>query len=263
MSSNRTTAVAASSAPVLRPVTPVRPLRFSTLVSVEARKLVDTRSGQGILAGVLTVVTALLAWKVGHGTVEVSFDNYAGAATTIVAYVAPIVGLLAMTSEWTQRTALTTFTLAPRRFPVMAAKLVAAVALSLVVLAVALLLAFGTTALGGAIHGGADFTGAAGQVRGFAVLVALQVLMACAIGALARQTLVAVVAFMAAPMAFAAVSDELLGGASPWFDVFDAHDRLSSTHPFAHGAQTLTAIALWVGLPCVLGVIRSIRSEVK
>ena len=41
----------------------------------------------------------------------------APASPTFVAFLAPLIGLLAMTSEWTQRTALTTFTLAPRRLP--------------------------------------------------------------------------------------------------------------------------------------------------
>src|SRR2546421_152111 len=43
----------------------------------------------------------------------------------------PIVGLLAITSEWSQRTALTTFARVPRRERVIAAKLLAGVALAL------------------------------------------------------------------------------------------------------------------------------------
>ena len=43
----------------------------------------------------------------------------------------PVVGILAVTSEWTQRTGLTTFALVPERERVIAAKVVAAVALAL------------------------------------------------------------------------------------------------------------------------------------
>ena len=47
----------------------------------------------------------------------------------------PIVGILLVTSEWSQRTALITFALVPDRGRVLAAKLLASVVLSLVALA--------------------------------------------------------------------------------------------------------------------------------
>ena len=88
--------------------------------------MTDTRSGAALLAGHRrSPPLAVLVWKVAHASVETSFDNYSAGAATMVAFLMPIVGLLAMTSEWTQRTALTTFTLAPRRLPVIAAKYVA------------------------------------------------------------------------------------------------------------------------------------------
>jgi hypothetical protein len=46
-------------------------------------------------------------------------------------------------------------------------------------------------------------------------------------------------------------------------DVFDAHTRLSSAHAFDQWAKTLTSIAIWVVIPAVIGVARSIRREVK
>src|SRR5690349_7746965 len=90
-------------------------LGLRTLIEVELRKMTDTRSGRWILAAIIAVVGGALGWKLAHPAVELSFHNYGGAAATFVAYGAPLIGLLAMTSEWTQRTALTTFTLAPRR----------------------------------------------------------------------------------------------------------------------------------------------------
>jgi hypothetical protein len=249
------------------PLSPItteqRPLRFSTLTSVELRKMTDTRSGRWILVAILGLATGVLAWKVAHPDIEVSFDNYGGAVATFVAFLAPLIGLLAMTSEWTQRTALTTFTLTPRRLPVIAAKYVASVVLSLAVLAAGLVVAGGFTALGGAIHGHGSFDGLFTDIRSFAIIVVLQVTMASAIGLLAAQTPVAITAFLVAPTAWAAVSSGLLKDASPWFDIFSAYDRLASTHPFGHLAQTATAIGVWVVVPSVLGLVHSLRREVK
>ena len=67
-----------------------------------------------------------------------------------------------MTSEWTQRTALTTFTLSPRRLGVIAAKFIAAIALSCAVMFVVLLLTGGAAALGGLVHEWTDLERASG-----------------------------------------------------------------------------------------------------
>lgn len=119
-----TTMTLLPTAPTLAASTPIRPLRFSTLTAVEMRKMTDTRSGRWLLGMIIGLIGGVLAWKVAHASVEVSTDNYGGATVSILAFFVPVIGLLAMTSEWAQRTALTTFTLAPRRLPVIAAKFV-------------------------------------------------------------------------------------------------------------------------------------------
>lgn len=242
---------------------PIRPLRFPTLIAVELRKMTDTRSGRWILASILGLVVFLLAWKLSQSELSVSFENYGGAVGNTIAFLVPVVGLLAMTSEWTQRTALTTFTLTPRRLPVIAAKYVAAIMLSTAMLAIGLVLTFAATALGGLLHGDASYADAGDVLRGFSVIVLAQVTMAAAFGALAAQTPVAILAFYVAPTAWAAAAEELLGDLAPWLDVFGAYSRLSSHEPFDELAKTLTAIAVWVVLPSVLGLLRSVRREVK
>ena len=59
----------------------------------------------------------------------------------------PIVGSLLISSEWSQRTGLTTFALVPRRLRVVAAKLLASVVLSLVALALCIVVAIAGTAV--------------------------------------------------------------------------------------------------------------------
>ena len=243
--------------------TVINPLKFTTLVAVETRKMADTRSGRWMLGFIVGLAAVALAWKVGHADIPVSFHNYMNPVVGIVAFGAPLVGLLAMTSEWTQRTALATFTLAPRRSAVIAAKFLASMMLSLALLAVGLLTALAATALGGVIHGDAAFDATFGDLRGALAVVLLQVVMAAAFGALAAHTAIALVAFIAAPAIWANLGPELLKGVAPWFDVFAAYTRLSSSHPLDHGAQTLVSVTVWVVLPAVIGVARSIRREVK
>ena len=244
-------------------VAPIRPLRFSTLTSVELRKLTDTRSSRWLLLSILGLVSGVLVYKLTQSRIEVAFDNYSSGVTTVVAFLAPIIALLAMTSEWTERTALTTFTLAPRRLPVIAAKYVAAVTLSVAILAVGLVMAAAATAIGGLVHGDASFAGLLGDVRAAGIIVVLQVTMAAAFGALAAQTAVALVAYLVAPLAWAILANGLLERVAPWFDVFSAYDQLASGHPFDHLPQVLTAITIWVVVPSTLGVLRSLRREVK
>ena len=59
----------------------------------------------------------------------------------------PIVGILLVTSEWSQRTGMVTFALVPRRGRVVAAKLLASVVLSLVALALCIVVAVIGTAI--------------------------------------------------------------------------------------------------------------------
>jgi hypothetical protein len=100
-------------------------------------------------------------------------------------------------------------------------------------------------------------------IRGGAIIVVLQVIMAAAFGALAGQTVVAAIAYFVAPVVWSAASQELFGGVAPWFDVFAAYERLSSSDPADDLARTATAVAIWVVLPMVAGVVRSLRREIK
>ena len=241
----------------------IHPLRFPTLLAVELRKMTDTRSGRGLLAVTVAASAAVLVWKLTHSSIETSFDNYSAGVATMVAFVTPLIGLLAMTSEWTQRTALTTFTLAPRRLPVITAKYVASLVLSLATVAVGLAMAAGACAIGGIVHGPADFSGWLGDVRYAAIFVVLQVTMAAAFGALAANTPAALSAFLLAPTLWAVLAQGALRPVAGWLDIFEAYGRLSSDRPLDEIGRTLTAIAVWVVVPAAIGLARSLRREIK
>jgi ABC-type transport system involved in multi-copper enzyme maturation permease subunit len=252
---------------VLRPsatdLPAIRPLRFPTLVAVELRKMLDTRSGRGLLATTIAASAAVLVWKVTHSSVPTSFENYSAGVATMVAFLTPLIGLLAMTSEWTQRTALTTFTLAPRRLPVIAAKYVASIVVALGATAVGLALAATAVAIGGAAHGPADYSGWLGHARYAVIFVLLQVTMGAAFGALAANSTVALSAFLLAPTMWAMLAQSAFKPIAGWLDIYEAYGRLSSDLPLDDVAQTMTAVAVWVVLPAGVGLARSLYREIK
>jgi hypothetical protein len=146
---------------------------------------------------------------------------------------------------------------------VLAAKFIAATAVSAAVLTLVLFLTGAATALGGALHGHASWGHMGADIRSYFVIMFLEVVMAAAFAALAAQTAVALVAYFIAPTAWTAFADNVLGGTAKWFDVFAAYDRLASDQPFDHLGQTLTSVAVWIAVPAVLGIRRSLRREIK
>lgn len=246
-----------------RAVEPIRPQRLPRLLSVELRKLVDVRSGRLLLALSVLIAVAGLSWMLIKIKEPSTFGDYAGVLQG-VSMVLPLIGLLSMTAEWTQRTALSTFTLSPRRGRVLLAKFVASLILALAVFVVVMALVLAATYLAAAIHGyPADLDGMWNTMRSMGIALVLQVLMAAGFGALLAQTAAAVAAFLLAPTVVTVLAVQLLGTNGKWIDVFSAYERLASDHPWQDLGATCTAVGLWVLLPLAVGVVRSLRREVK
>ena len=106
---------------------------FARLLRAECRKAADTRAARWLLAA--TVLLAIAAQAVPlvfpHDVTEnrASFLTWAALGMTRLL---PIALILAMTAEWSQRTALSTFTLEPRRGRVLAAKILAGLILAVI-----------------------------------------------------------------------------------------------------------------------------------
>ena len=106
----------------------------------------DTRSGFWLMASiVITSVLATAAIIVFAPDDQLTYDNFAAAIGAPMTVILPMIGILAVTSEWSQRSGLTTFTLVPHRGRVLWAKFLAAVAVGVVAMFVALVVgALGT-----------------------------------------------------------------------------------------------------------------------
>jgi ABC-type transport system involved in multi-copper enzyme maturation permease subunit len=238
------------------------------LAKVELRKLTDTRAGMWLLIAIalLTVLAMTLFLFFAHPH-ELTFDGFVGVAATPQGFLLPVLGILAVTSEWSQRTGLVTFTLEPNRLRVVWAKLLAVALLGVA----AILLMLGVAALGNVI--GAAWQGGNGAwtfgwvgLRDVMILQLSGLLQGVAFGMLLLITAAAIVIYFVVPIAFSVVFSIVasLKDIAPWLDLGTAQTPLFD-HSM-HGNdwwQLLVTSVWWIILPLAVGILRVLRSEVK
>jgi hypothetical protein len=241
---------------------------FSRLIRTELRKLTDTRAGRWLLIAIFATTPLVAAVMLFVAEPEdLTYDTFVDFTSTPQKLLLPILGILSVTSEWSQRTGLVTFTLEPNRRRVLLAKTGATLLLGLLVLT----LTFASSAVGN-ILGAALRDGNGGWAFGLAgfrdiTLVLLTGLaQGLAFGMLFLISAAAIVAFYVLPnlsgILFGAVP--ALKDSGPWLDLNQAQGVLYD-HDLTGGqwAQVLTATLIWVVLPAVFGARRVLRAEVK
>lgn len=246
---------------------PARP-PIERLARVELRKMTDTRSGRWLLfimglAGVAMVVLVVSVGADGDRT----YAEMVSASQTGVAFLLPILGILSVTSEWSQRTALTTFALVPERYRVSNAKLLAA---ALVAAAMVLVGALITAAgrLVAVIFDRADGTWVVpgGLLTTLWIAAILGVFGGVAFGMIFLNAPLAIVAFLAIPMIWSILGESIaaLQDVARWLDIGRATEPLyESGMTGTEWAQLATSTGVWVALPLLIGLVRLSRAEVK
>jgi ABC-2 type transport system permease protein len=238
---------------------------ISRLVGVELRKMVDTRAGLWLQAAtvVLTVVIVVLFGFLGKDD-EHTIRQMLEVATAPASILLPIIGILLVSSEWSQRTSLITFALVPERGRVLLAKLVASLVPAVVALLVGLLVAFVGTAL---TDPGLDDTWSLSfaMFGQFAFSLATGMLMGVAFGAAFLSSAPAIVLSFVLPIGWAALGSlSVFEQPAKWLDqshtLAPLTDHLFSASEWAHAGTTLL---LWLGLPLLIGIWRIRRAEVR
>lgn len=247
----------------------VHPISFARLVRVELRKLVDTRSGKGVLIGIVgltAVAMGIVLWLLRDEGAEMI--ALIGAAAGPQAVLLPVLGIMTAANEWGQRTALMTFTQEPRRLRVMAAKTVAALLLGLGVLVVTLALAVGGHVLSATLADApVDASMTLAEVTNLTVVQVQGVLMGVGLGALLLNVPLGIVAYFLIPvvsnLAFTSIS--WLREHAAWLDMGTAGQPLMGDQwlTSTQWAQFGTTTALWVLLPLAVGLWRVATKEVK
>src|SRR5690349_24977946 len=101
-----------ASAPAARPAREV-PARipFTRVLRVELQKMFDTRSGFWLMVGIAAAaVIATGAVILFAKDSDIVYDNFGAAIGVPMVFLLPVMAILSVTSEWSQRSGLSTFT---------------------------------------------------------------------------------------------------------------------------------------------------------
>jgi ABC-type transport system involved in multi-copper enzyme maturation permease subunit len=232
---------------------------LARLTGVELRKMVDTRAGFWLLTSIALLTIAVVVGLQFTADHDDSLRGNLVDSLQVALALLPVVGILLVTSEWTQRTSLITFALVPRRARVVTAKLAAGVALSVVGWVVVLAIA----AVGTAFAGG-DWLLPGWLIGQSTLYLAAAMVMGIAFGAAFLSSAPAIVVYFVVPIAFNLLGAiPALDGLATWLDGTQTLEPLvneqMSGADWAHAGTTL---AVWVALPLVVGFWRITRSDV-
>ncbi|MEO7197247.1 MAG: ABC transporter permease [Solirubrobacterales bacterium] len=232
---------------------------LATLAVVEGRKMLDTRAGLWLL-----ILTALAA--VG-GTLGQSLGNshsQAGevffTAVQAVSLLLPVVGILLVTSEWSQRTGLVTFVLVPVRWRIVVAKMIAATVIALAAALICLALGL----LGGTLLGGGNEITAVGITRGSLFLV-IAVLIGVGLGLAFQNSPFAIVFNFVGPLLISAIGaiSSSINDVTVWLDQsilpsLPDNADLSSEE----WRKVAVTVLVWAAIPLLAGALRLRREDI-
>lgn len=249
------------------------PIPLTRLAKVELRKMFDTRSGLWLMISIAAVaVIASVAVIAFAPDSAVTYQTFAAAIGFPMAIVLPIIAIMAVTSEYSQRSGLTTFTLVPHRGRVIGAKAVVSLLVAIASMVVAGVVGALGNLLGSSIVGvDTVWNVSVGQFTGIVLANVLGMAVGFAYAILIRNTPGAVVAYFVYALALPTVTGLLAGlqdwfnTARPWVDfnytVTGMFDKLPDG---GQGwAQLATSGAIWLLLPAAIGLRSVLRSEVK
>ncbi len=234
------------------------------LAAVELRKTVDTRAGFWLQAVTIaiTVIAVIVRATLGDAA-DHTFAAVLDIAVKPAAVLLPIAGILLVTSEWSQRTGMVTFTLVPARSRILGAKLIASLILALAMLTISVAVAAaGVLVTSPGVDG--TWTHLAPLIAQSVVYLTTGMVIGVAFGAILLAPTPAMVALFTLPTAWSALASlSYFADAAPWLDTRLAlgplpQEVLSPTQ-WAHAG---TALALWMLIPLAIGTWRIIRREV-
>ena len=250
----------------------VRRVPLSRVVVVELRKMFDTRAGFWLMASIVifalisTVATIAFAPES-----ELTFYTFSEAIGFPMTVILPIIAILAITGEWSQRTGLTTFTLVPHRMRVILAKVIASLVVGAVSMLIALIFGLAGNLIGPAITG-TDRVWDVSLVHFLEIVLGslISLLLGTMLGILFRSSPVALVGYFVITLLLPTVLG-LLAANEPgfrdlqrWVDLNLALSFLfDGTIAGMQWARLAVATTLWVVLPALLGLRLVARSDVK
>lgn len=262
-----------TSAPAPVTIDTARPgIPLTRLVKVELRKMFDTRSGFWLMMSIAIIAVIAAICVIAFVPDEsLTYGLFTAAFGVPMGVLLPVVAILSVTGEWSQRTGLITFTLSPHRGSVIGSKVIASLIVAVVSVAFALAIGALGNVLGAAINGidpawnvtAADmFYLLIGQVLGLLVGFMLGVLIRNSAGAIVGYFVYAFV--LPTIFGILAALQDWFNSLQPWIDFNDAQTPLfDGGLQGQEWAQLGTSGLIWLVIPMSLGVLAVLRSEVK
>lgn len=244
--------------------TPRVPL--TRLIKVELRKMTDTRSGMWLMItmGGVAVVASTIFGLAGHDE-DRTFYNFMQFSGAPQGFLLPVLGILLVTQEWSQRTGMVTFSLEPHRSRILSAKVAAALLVGVAAFVIAVAVAFVATTLFGGQDPYRDFSGI--DVGKFAFLQITGILQGLAFGLLLLNSAAAIVLYFVVPTVFSILFNVVpaLQDSAPWIDFGTAQGPLQDSGGLTGTEWARLAVTgtIWVILPFLAGLWRVLRAEVK
>lgn len=232
---------------------------FHRLVMVETRKMLDTRASMWLLIitglGVALIAIAQAASATGSDAEAGSVFQTAMGISSILL---PIIAILLVTSEFSQRSGLITFALVPQRGRVIAAKAAAAFLMVVAGVVIGLVVAL---ICGGAFGNGSDISGE--EVGNGALYLLINVAIGTALGLLFMNSPLAIVLLFAAPIVIALIGaiSTSIGDVTEWIDTSELQELIDTTGDIDWGKIAAT-VAFWVALPFVAGWVRLRQTDI-
>jgi ABC-2 type transport system permease protein len=235
---------------------------FSRLVRVEWTKATDTRAARWLLVLVaLSTVGMMLVPIIVPTSFDQTYTSYLEVASIAQVTLLPLVALLMLTGEWSQRSIMATFTQEPRRMRVVNAKLV-----------VATVLGCGAAVFGGVVTAaGLGLAAASGRtleanlslgaIAGYLLYLLLNVFGGVAFGALVQSSATAIAAYFSlnAAVALLATASTLI---ADWIDTATIWTWVLDNDWRGHGLQISVSVLVWVVIPLAAGAFRTLRRDV-
>jgi hypothetical protein len=265
------TAIAIDQAPAGRR-TEFPHIPLSRVVRVEIRKMFDTRSGFWLIASIgITGLIATIATIAFAPDEDLTYYNFAAAIGFPITVILPMVALLSITSEWSQRSGLTTFTYVPSRGRVVWAKTLSSITVAIA----SMVFAFAVGAVGNVVGSTIAGTSTVWDLSlGHALTIVLGnltcLLTGTMLGMLLRSSAGGLVTYFVITLLVPTLSGVLATSQSwfekvqPWVDLNYAQGFLfEGMDTGAEWAHIATTVAIWIILPGLLGLRLIMRSEVK
>ncbi|PWH06611.1 ABC transporter permease [Brachybacterium endophyticum] len=243
----------------------VRPL-------LDLRQVLDTLAMRILLAvsGVCVLGMALLATVLQplilEPDIQVSSGGALIAVSLVLSVVLPVLTVLTVAGEWPQ-SIQQTFLLRPRRTGVLVSKVIAALAITILVMAVTFGLALGLSALVGSVSGrGASFQNLGDNILGLGLAGLFSALFAIACATLLQGTALAMVVSIVVPFVVT-IAGNLIGalGSQTVSDVLRYVDLSTAAQAIATNqieVSSIMAPVLLIVLPFIAGAIRWSRREI-